>query len=639
MLLANVLKTLWILLDRRRRWVFVGIVALLFVAGIFEMLGMMMIYGFIRGLSVDDDGSRGGHLARGVELLLGRLEPLHFVLASGSILVAFMIAKNGLSILVSTLLSRFLMRLNERVSRSLFTGYLLARYEVFKHRGVGKPAANISRIFELFNTCFGAAARILSDGATITMVVLLLLFVDPWLTLVGVALFGGVGTGLYWSTQRLQAAIGRAENRARDEGRRYLTEGFGGLIDGRLSNTQSFFVSGYVRALRRIFVTGTRKNLLSLLPRTINEILLVTTIVSAVVFTTLRDETLTGVLPKLAIFGFAGLKMTGAMSRINRAFQKLRQKHGQFKYLHQAVRDVAPELFGKPATKDNYLAQAVPGAEVLDFRSAIVLNDVEFAYPKSTRPAIKPTSLTIPRGAFVAFCGPSGGGKSTLTLLLMGLLTPKAGTIEVDGKNVFEYLPGWHANIGYVGQQMFIANRSVRENVAFGLARDEIDDDRVWRSLELASAAEFVRNLDAGLDTNLSEGGSLLSGGQRQRIIIARALYRDPEVIVFDEGTAALDNQTERQITSALQRLSRDKTIICVAHRLTTIRTCDCIYVIEDGQIAAQGTYTELLQTSESFARIAREDPEEPEASEEPSIDQDDDALLAAPGHKVGVSR
>lgn len=633
MLLAHVLKTLWILLDRRRRWVFASIVALLFVAGIFEMLGMMMIYGFIRGLSVDEDGSRGGHLARGVELIFGPLDPLHFVLTSGGLLVAFMIAKNGLSILVSTLLNRFLMRLNEHVSRSLFQGYLLARYEVFKHRGVGRPAANINRIFELFNTCFGAAARILSDGATITMVVLLLIFVDPWLTLVGVVLFGGVGTGLYWSTHRLQASIGRAESRARDEGRRYLNEGFGGLIDGRLANTQSFFVSGYVRALRRIFTTGSRKNLLSLLPRTINEILLVTTIVSAVVFTTLRDETLTGVLPKLAIFGFAGLKMTGAMSRVNRAFQKLRQKHGQFKYLHEAVQEVAPELLGKPAPKDNYLAQAVPGAEVLEFRTAIALRAVEFSYPRSARLAIKPTTLTIPRGSFVAFCGPSGGGKSTLTLLIMGLLTPKSGTIEVDGKNVFEYLPGWHANIGYVGQQMFTANRSVRENVAFGVPRESIDDERVWHSLELASAADFVRNLDGGLDTNLSEGGSLLSGGQRQRIIIARALYRDPEVIVFDEGTAALDNQTERQITSALQRLSRDKTIICVAHRLTTIRNCDCIYLVEDGQIAAHGTYDELSRTSDAFARIASDEPEGPPSP------QPEDAMLVATEQKVGISR
>jgi ABC-type multidrug transport system fused ATPase/permease subunit len=187
----------------------------------------------------------------------------------------------------------------------------------------------------------------------------------------------------------------------------------------------------------------------------------------------------------------------------------------------------------------------------------------------------------------------------------MGLIKPQSGEVLCDELSVFDHVRAWHAGIGYVGQKMYLASGTVRENVAFGVPPGDIDDDKVWRALELAAAASFVRDFPDGIYANMQEDGSVLSGGQRQRIVIARALYKDPEIIFFDEATAALDNVTEREITAAIGRLSGSKTIICVAHRLSSIRQSDVIYVIDKGKVVDRGTYDQLLAESQPFRTLA----------------------------------
>ncbi len=616
MLLLRVLRTLWALLEPKRRWVFVGLVALLFVAGLLEMGGMFVLFGYIHGLEPSDEGHRAGAVARVITLLL-RHPPsqLTYVALGGLMVVGMMLTKHLLSAGVNFALNRFLMKLNERVAKRLFEGYLLARYEVFARRGTSKPAGNISRIFDLFSACFGAAAQILSDGATLFMVAALLLFADPVLTLGSAAIFGSAGVGLYFGLQRSLIHMGREERTTRKDASQFLSEGFHGLIDSRLNDTRGFFVGNYLRALRKNSLIRRRKVALSRLPLALNEVLLAASIVVAVLYLTLRGSGLHDALPLLAIFGFAGMRMTGAMSRISKSAQVIRNKIEDFEFFTKAVHEVAPDLWSgegpRLVPKDNYLYEERPLPPGVDGRlhDALVLDDVTFSYPGKKKRAIRNVSLTIPRGKFVAFCGPSGGGKSTLVLLLMGLMKPQQGHIRCDGWSVFEHIRKWHSNIGYVGQALYVAARSVRENVAFGYPPEKIDDAKVWRALDLAAAAEFVRALPEGLDTNLQEGGSVLSGGQKQRIVIARALYNDPDILFFDEATAALDNVTEREITAAITRLSGHKTIICVAHRLSTIQGADTIHLVEGGQVAASGTYDALLETSENFRALAQATP------------------------------
>jgi ATP-binding cassette subfamily C protein len=323
----------------------------------------------------------------------------------------------------------------------------------------------------------------------------------------------------------------------------------------------------------------------------------------------LTAQSIEDVLPTLALFGYAGLRTTGAITRINVALQNLRRNVEEFTEYYDSVSQFAPDLFGgdRDDAVPTYLAEEKPLPKGRDgrLRRALMARNVTYTYPGAHTPAIDDASFEIPKGSFVSFCGPSGGGKSTLMRLLLGLLRPQHGEIICDDWSIHEHIRAWHKNVGYVGQQFYLSGRSIRENVAFAVPESKIENERVWKALKLASAARFVRRLPKRLNYNLQDGGSNLSGGQRQRLVIARALYHDPDVVFFDEATAALDNVTERRITQAIAGLTGEKTVICVAHRLSTIQKSDKIYVVKRGRIVASGTYDELLESSKTFRRLA----------------------------------
>lgn len=610
--LVRVLSTLWKMLNPKRKARFIAMVAAVFVSGLLDMSGMLIIFGFIGGLSERSDGGRGGRLGKVFDLLdIGPFSQEQWVLQIGAFVISVLLFKNVFSTLVQFYLNKFLMKLNQAVSEELFNGYLRTSFEKVNAKGEHAAAGDISKIFEVFSSCFACVAQLLSDGVLLSTVVLVLFIINPSLTLAGAFLFGGVGASIYWSMQKGLVAMGREDRVARQEAQLHLSDGIHGLLETRLRDARKHMVTSYARGLARTALIRRRKLALERLPRSANEILLVSMVVGSVFYLLRSGESIESALPTLTLFGFAGLRMTGAMTRVNKQFQKLKGKAEQFEEYYELVRQIAPAVFGEKVRlgDTDYLRDeevvAVREGRMLD---RLVLRNVSFRYPEAERPALRNVSLEVPIGSFVGICGPSGGGKSTLALLMMGLVRPTEGSIHCDDWNIFAHIRAWHSRIGYVGQNMYISARSIRENVAFGLPRAEIDNRRVWEALRLASGEEFVRSLPMGLNHVLKGGGKNLSGGQRQRIVIARALYRDPDILVFDEATAALDNVTESQINGAIRALSGEKTVICIAHRLSTIQRADQIYVLADGEVRARGTYEELLQISPDFKRLTRPD-------------------------------
>jgi ABC-type multidrug transport system fused ATPase/permease subunit len=234
-----------------------------------------------------------------------------------------------------------------------------------------------------------------------------------------------------------------------------------------------------------------------------------------------------------------------------------------------------------------------------------VVDKVSYHYPNHERLVLDHVSVAIDRGTSLGVVGSTGAGKSTLIDLVLGLLSPTSGTISVDGIDVFANRIAWQRRLGVVSQSVFLLDDTLRRNVAFGLPDGDIDDQRVAEAIDAAHLGDFVESLPEGVETVVGERGARLSGGQRQRVAIARALYRRPEVIVFDEGTSALDNLTESAIMSALEALHGDRTLIIVAHRLTTVRRCDQIVLLENGRVIDTGTYDDLVERSASFRRMA----------------------------------
>ncbi len=235
----------------------------------------------------------------------------------------------------------------------------------------------------------------------------------------------------------------------------------------------------------------------------------------------------------------------------------------------------------------------------------ITLSDLSFRYDGAERDALNEIDFTIVNGASVGVVGSTGGGKSTLIDVVLGLLRPTSGQVLVDDVDIHDRLSAWQACIGVVPQQIFLLDDTLRRNVALGVPDDEIDDDAVVEALSLAQLDEVVRSTPEGLDLRLGERGSRLSGGQRQRVVIARALYRRPHVLVFDEGTSALDNVTEAELIAAIARLKGERTVITVAHRLTTVRQCDVILMLKDGRIHDTGTFDELVARNAEFRLMA----------------------------------
>lgn len=614
MILATVLATLWRMLDTKRRAVFIVLLFALFGAGVFEMVGMIAIFGFISGLKHDDvAGVRHGPVAKLFHLV--HPEPLtdvQFAIFGGIFMLVVVGAKNGVGLIVRHQLSRFLSNLNRRITEALFGGFLLAPYTDLTNEVHGSPESIVRANMEVVSGAFKDATQIVADCAILLMVALLLLHTDPLLTLGATLLFGVGGMWTFRILARHQRQLGRDELAARETVARYLSESFRALIETRLRENTRYYVNKFRGGLRDTLNTQRSRQALSRVPRAANEMLLATAVTGSVIYVVLSGGDLTTFLPTLAVFGFAGLRTNGAMSRISASLQGLKRRAEEFERQRNALIRIAPRVFQDQVELDSpptYLADELDAeaARELPFKHELVLDDISFMYPESTELAVDHLSMRVTPGTFVSFCGESGGGKSTLLLLLMGIVQPTSGRILCDGKDVKQYVRAWHRQIGYVSQSLFISSTSVRENVAFGIQDDKIDDARVEHALRQAAAWDFVSKMPDGVRTILKRNGARLSGGQRQRIVIARALYHNPRILVLDEATSALDTATEKLITGALQDLRATKTVICVAHRLSSIRASDEIFVMRRGRLLDHGTYDELLARSEYFRQLANE--------------------------------
>lgn len=221
----------------------------------------------------------------------------------------------------------------------------------------------------------------------------------------------------------------------------------------------------------------------------------------------------------------------------------------------------------------------------IDFQKDISVENLIFSYPKSDKPVLNEINLQIPKNTSVAFIGPSGSGKTTLADLILGVLDPQAGKILVDGEDIQSGMISWHKKLGYIPQSIYIMDDTLRNNVAFGISEKEIDDTKIWKALEEAQLKEFVETLEDGLNTNIGEGGMRLSGGQRQRIGIARVLYNDPQILILDEATSALDIETESAVMEAIENFNGNKTMIIIAHRLSTVKNCDIVYKVDNHNV------------------------------------------------------
>jgi ATP-binding cassette, subfamily B, bacterial PglK len=507
-------------------------------------------------------------------------------------LVAFFALKNASLALVTFLQSRYVARCQASLSTRLLAIYLRQPYNFHLQRNSSELVRNATGVtFNVFTGVVQPACMMATDILFVVLVAAVLIFAEPVATLVAVVVLGGISAAFYGAFRRKVRALGKEQLEHSAEMVKWLNQALGGVKEVKIFGREAFFVERYREQITAFSRTYLWFGAIGSLPRYLLETLFVAAAVLALIFLA-QSGSAQAALPTLALFGVASLRLMPSFTRIVGAASSIR-------FNMQAVDGIRAELAQTHAVEGQHEA---PRRRML---RTLELQKVSYSYPGATRSALAEVSLALPRGELMALVGRSGAGKSTLVDILIGLHAPDSGRVLVDGADIHDDLRGWQRSIGYVPQHIFITDDSLARNVAFGVRDTEIDIAQVRRALSSAHLDTFFAGLPHGFETRMGERGALLSGGERQRIGIARALYHDPDVLVLDEATAALDRPTEAEIVRLLQTLAGSRTVILIAHSMAAVRICNKVVMLAGGRIAAVGSYAELSAANRSFQELA----------------------------------
>ncbi len=584
------------LLDRRQKRHFVLLIVMILIMGIMDMAGVASILPFLAvlgnpGLIENRAVLSAIYGALGFETSYGFLQFL------GVAVFLLVMASIAIKAFTFYLVTRFARGVATSLGIRLLRQYLARPFEWFltQHSAdLGKSI--LSEVNQVVTGSFAPAIRVIANGIVLLFLIGLLLALEPMGAMVMLLLLGACFGLIYRQLRRHLLEIGEDRKQAITERYKITAEAMGGIKEVKILGLENAYVRRFFDPSVRLARHQASVQLLGEMPRYILEALSFGGILGFVLYLLWsRGGDVDAVLPVLGAFAFAGLKLMPTIQSLFRDMAQIRFNSSPLDALH---RDLETTL---PAVPDRRAA----GLEPMRLRRELRLDGVRYAYPGAARPSLDDLTLSIPAGASVGIVGPTGAGKTTVIDVILGLLEPAAGTLSVDGVPITEINRHlWQAGIGYVPQSIFLADDTIAANIAFGEPEGKIDREAVRRAAGIARLDDVVDALPRGYDTMIGERGVRLSGGQRQRIGIARALYRDPDIVVFDEATSALDTVTERAVMEAIRALQGHKTILMIAHRLSTVNRCDRIFVLEDGHVAGAGDFATLSQTNAAFAKL-----------------------------------
>lgn len=481
-------------------------------------------------------------------------------------------------------------------SVEMMRDYLAQPVPEFRVRSTAEMIRMINEaVSQVFNQLVAGILQVTTAGFTIIMIAIALIVVSPIATLGIIVLFVVVIAAYSAFARPRVLRAGRRQTEASVQSYIAALHGFGAFKEIRLRNTTQYFVDGYERAVNDAVRAGRVAGFFGGAPKYLLEIAFIAAIGALVVIQSLSGSD-TGIIGLLALFVAAGFRLLPNVSAALAGLNSIRFGSASLQVVHEE----RVRLAETPSISQSSTSTRTP------LEQAIELRDVTYTYPGSNEPAVNGVSLQIAQGSSVAIVGASGGGKTTLADIVLGLISPDEGSVLVDGTDVRGDVVAWQQSTAMVAQDVYLTGWTVADNIVFDEPRSAYDHDRLVEVVRLAQLEDVVASLPEGMDTMLGERGGRLSGGQRQRVGIARALYRNPEVIVLDEATSALDNDTERRITTAIESLHGDITVVIIAHRLSTVRNVDQIVYMEDGRVSATGTFDELLITSPGFAHLVK---------------------------------
>lgn len=573
----DTIKKLRYLLDRKTKISVIGILLMILIGSLVELIGVAIILPIVNlAIDADFENNMWCKLVIRITGIEGR-ERIMLVLIFATI--AIYILKSFYLSWMNSNLYRFSAVVRKGMAVRLMKAYLEQPYAFFLKKNTSELIRSVNedtgRFYEVVVNCL----LVISNGLTSLVLLITLIVTNPYMAFMVAALLGVCAMVILFIVQRKTRALGSENQTLSGFLIKYLQQTFEGVKEIKVLNNEAYFIDTYSSTYQKQTDVVRKFSLINLIPKYMIETVCITGIMLYLAVNILYNPNYMELIPQLAVFVAAAYKMLPSVNALYAYMNTIFYHRASIELIYHDIKEV-DEMKTAAGTKDQ--------EEPLEFHDKIVVSHVDFGYEEQEKMVINDAEIEIPKGKSAAFIGASGGGKTTTADLILGLLSPCSGEILVDGKKISTHMAAWRKQIGYIPQSIYLTDGSIKSNIAFGIPEKEIDETRVWAALEEAQLKEFVEGLEKGIETEVGERGVRISGGQRQRVGIARALYRNPNILVFDEATSALDNETEKEVMRAIDSLHGNKTMIMIAHRLSTIENCDMVYRVENGRVVRE---------------------------------------------------
>lgn len=579
---VSMIKKIRYIFDRKQKFQLFVLGIMIFIGGFLETLGVGAMMPVVMVLITPDE------LMKYIEEypFLQKLCDFLHIQDVGQITIALLLAlmgvyviKNLYILLLTYKQNAFIDQNRNRMISRVMAEFLNRPYE--QYLGADIPTVfritdnDIPHAFSLMLSLIQLASEVVVS----CLIFVMMLILDAKMTLFVIALFGVLTLLIIKVFKPRLNQIGSKNQAIQSRIAKWRIQAIYGLKDVKVLNREEFFVRNYFESGKIGANVSTTYAVLNNMPRLLIETVFIVGMLGFLMLFIKGGGDMSLLVSTVAAFGVAAMRVLPSVNRINTYITQISYTQPSLDFVYQNLQE--------GMKTDAMLAErrANSQKEKLTLERQIELNHISFHYPDSDKDIFTDAHMVVPKGKSVGIIGTSGAGKSTIVDILLGLLHAQKGEITCDGVDIFKNYESWLAQVGYIPQSIYLVDESIRDNIAFGIDEDKIDDKRIWEVLEEAQLKEFVEELPEGLDTTIGDRGVRLSGGQRQRIGIARALYHDPEILVFDEATSALDNDTEAAVMDAVNSFHGKKTMIIIAHRLNTIEKCDLIYKVEDRKL------------------------------------------------------
>lgn len=563
------------IMDEKDKRKIIPLCIIMIVGSILEFMGVSVFLPFVQVL-MSPEIIFSNKILNTIRIIFHMDTETKFLVFISAVIIIVYIIKDIYLCLMHDFILRFSYGQERKISTKLLKSYMSEPYSFHLNKNTAELQRSIlSDSIKVMYT-ISALLQLVAEVCVI-LVLVGYLFVTNWsMTFIIGSLLSVCLLIFVKISRKISKNIGIRNLNYYTKMNQWIYQSIGGVKEIKVLNREPFFVNSFENYCDK-YVRGERiTTLIATLPRYVVEAVCIAGMLIAIIVEILYGNSeMTAFIPQLSVFAVAALRLLPSVGKINGYINTIMYNMGAVDLVYTALKEVNQ--------LDAILDFHAKKGDKLSFEKLIRIENLQFSYLRNEKKVLDNVSLSITKGEAVAIIGASGAGKTTLIDIILGVLQPQSGSVYVDGCDIFSNLSGWHQQIGYIPQNIYLSDDTIRNNIAFGIDSEDIDDERVLLALEKAQLKEFVLSMEEGLDSLVGERGVRLSGGQRQRIGIARALYHDPEVLIMDEATSALDNETEKAVMQAIEKLKGSKTMIIIAHRMSTIKNVDVIYEVDNG--------------------------------------------------------